>query len=244
MAALRHDRSSDERHPDSLIACSAVDDVVPTYRELEFVREELRLKLSAIDARLAEFQIVGEGTDEELFEELAFSFLAIQSSARSSDSAVRALAGSGLLWKGDAVSIARFLQHRTRFHNHKAQYLVQARDRFLASGSPCLRTSLERFPSSREARTWLVTNVDGLGMKEASHFLRNIGRGKDLAILDRHILRNALRHRVIGRMPKSLTPKRYLAIEDRLVDFAGSLGTTVGVLDLLWWSRETGEIFK
>lgn len=74
--------------------------------------------------------------------------------------------------------------------------------------------------------------------------MRNIGRGEDLAILDRHILRNLLRHRVIGRMPKSLTPKRYLAIEARLRKFAETVGVSVGVLDLLWWSRQTGEIFK
>jgi N-glycosylase/DNA lyase len=208
------------------------------------MRRELRAKRDAIRTRLAEFQRIGTGTDEQLFEELAFAFLAIQSTARSSDAAVRALARSGLLWKGDVVSIARFLQHRTRFHNHKARYVVRARERFLSAEAPCLRDSIGRFRSSREARAWLVEEVDGLGMKEASHFLRNIGRGEDLAILDRHILRNALRHGVIGRVPKTLTPKRYVAIEDRLVEFADSLGTTLGVLDLLWWSRATGEIFK
>jgi N-glycosylase/DNA lyase len=226
------------------MARSAVNEFVPKYRDLEPVHLELRAKLSDINARLADFRRVGAGTDEQLFEELAFALLAIQSSARSSDSAIRALVDSELLWNGDAPSIARFLQHRTRFHNHKARYLVQARDRFLPVGDPRLRAALDRFPSNRDARTWLVEEVDGLGMKEASHFLRNVGRGEDLAILDRHILRNALRHRVIGRMPRSLTPKRYLAIEDRLIDFAESLGTTVAVLDLLWWSRETGEIFK
>lgn len=217
---------------------------MPKYRDLEPVQRELRTKLRDINARLAEFRLVGAGTDEQLFEELAFALLAIQSSARSSDSAIRALVDSDLLWRGDASSIARFLQHRTRFHNHKARYLVRARDRFLSPGEPRLRIALDRFPSNRDARTWFVREVDGLGMKEASHFLRNVGRGEDLAILDRHILRNALRHRVIGRMPKTLTPKRYLAIEERLIDFAESLGTTVEVLDLLWWSRETGEIFK
>lgn len=214
------------------------------YRELDVLREELAAKRTAIEARLADFREVGRGTDEQLFEELCFALLAIQSSARSSDAAVRALTRDGLLWTADSVTIARHLRHRTRFHNHKADYIVRARTQFFPEGTPVLRSALDKFPNSQETRAWLVAEVDGLGYKEASHFLRNIGRGEDLAILDRHILRNLLRHRVIGRMPKSLTPKRYLAIEARMVEFTKSLGISLGVLDLLWWSRQTGEIFK
>lgn len=208
------------------------------------LHEELEAKRAVIEARLADFRAVGRGTDEQLFEELCFALLAIQSSARSSDAAVRALEQEGLLWSGDPKRIARFLQHRTRFHNHKAAYLVRARERFFPDGGPLLKATLDRFPDPVEARAFLVAEVDGLGLKEASHFLRNIGRGEDLAILDRHILRNLVRHRVIGRLPKSLTPKRYLVIEARLRRFSAAVGVSVGVLDLLWWSRQTGEIFK
>ena len=208
------------------------------------LREELAAKREAIQARLRDFRLAGEGSDEVLFQELCFAILAIQSSARSSDAAVRGLAGEGLLHTGSERQIARYLQHRTRFHNHKAAYIVRARERFFVDAPDTLRAALDAFRSSREARTWLVDEIDGLGYKEASHFLRNIGRGEDLAILDRHILRNLLRHRVIGRLPKSLTPKRYLAIEDRMRTFADLIGISLGVLDLLWWSRQTGEIFK
>ncbi len=214
------------------------------YRDLDALRDELAGKRAAIEARLADFRAVGRGGDKEIFEELCFALLAIQSSARSSDAAVRGLARDGLLWSAGPEEIARYLRHRTRFHNHKAAYLVRARDRFFPPDGPLLNSSLERFSDPKEGRAWLVAEVDGLGFKEASHFLRNIGRGEDLAILDRHILRNLVRHHVIGRLPKSLTPKRYLAIEARLQEFAGFLGISPGVLDLLWWSRQTGEIFK
>ncbi len=214
------------------------------YRDLERLREELATKQDAIAARLAEFRSVGRGSDREIFEELCFAILAIQSSARSSDAAVRFLAQDGLLWTGGARSLARALRHRTRFHNHKATYIVRARERFFSSDGPGLKAELARFPDSKEARAWLAAEVDGLGLKEASHFLRNIGRGEDLAILDRHILRNLIRHRVIGRMPKSLTPKRYIAIEKRMEAFSEAIGVPLGVLDLVWWSRATGEIFK
>ncbi len=217
---------------------------MPAYRDLDGLREDLAAKKEAIEARLSDFRAVGLGTDERIFEELCFALLAIQSSARSSDAAVRALEREGLLWSGGPERIARFLQHRTRFHNHKAAYLVRARERFFPESGPVLKSTLDRFSDPAEARAFLVAEVDGLGFKEASHFLRNIGRGEDLAILDRHILRNLVRHRVIGRLPTSLTPRRYLAIEARLRRFAEAVGVSVGVLDLLWWSRQTGEIFK
>jgi len=215
-----------------------------SYRDLESLRTELASKGAAIRARLADFHAVGRRSDRVLFEELCFALLAIQSSARSSDAAVRGLAKEGLLWTAGPEELARFLRHRTRFHNHKAAYIVRAREKFFPEGHPVLRETLDRFRDAEAARDWLVAEVDGLGLKEASHFLRNIGRGEELAILDRHILRNLLRHRVIGRMPKSLTPKRYRAIEARLQRFAEAVGVSVGVLDLLWWSRQTGEIFK
>ena len=214
------------------------------YRYLDVLRDELAAKRSAIDSRLAEFRDVGRAPDDRLFEELCFALLAIQSSARSSDAAVRFLSSEGLLWTASSEEIARALRHRTRFHNHKAAYIVRARERFFPPDGPTLKTALDRFPDPKEARDWLVAEVDGFGLKEASHFLRNIGRGEDLAILDRHILRNLLRHRVIGHTPKSLTPKRYLAIEERMEGFSEAIGISLGVLDLLWWSRQTGEIFK
>jgi N-glycosylase/DNA lyase len=80
-------------------------------------------------------------------------------------------------------------------------------------------------------------------MKEASHFLRNIGvRG--LAILDRHIFRHLIRLQVIRAMPKSLTKKRYLSIEKKWHRFADDVGISLDELDLLFWSMETGEIRK
>jgi N-glycosylase/DNA lyase len=85
--------------------------------------------------------------------------------------------------------------------------------------------------------------VKGLGWKEASHFLRNIGH-LNLAILDRHILRNLKRHDVLRTLPRTLTPKRYLTIEGQFARFADTIGITMDELDLLFWSHETGEILK
>ena len=96
-----------------------------------------------------------------------------------------------------------------------------------------------------ELREWLVENIIGYGMKEASHFIRNIGFSKNqLAILDVHILKNLKEFGIIDDIPKSLTRKRYLEIEEKMKGFANRLGITLDELDLLLWSKETGIVFK
>ena len=214
------------------------------YRNLASLRSEYAAKEDRIAARLSEFRRVGTRSDQRLFEELCFCLLAIQTKARAADAAVKALGIDGLLWAGQPREVAACLRSRTRFHNHKAEYIVRARNRFFPPGGPRLRESLESLGDARTARAWLVREVDGLGWKEASHFLRNIGRGDGLAILDRHILRNLRHHGVIQRVPESLTPKRYLGIESRMDRFSEDVGISMAALDLLFWSRETGEIFK
>ena len=80
-------------------------------------------------------------------------------------------------------------------------------------------------------------------MKEASHFLRNIGKGENLAILDRHVLKNLIRLQVID-YPKTLSKRVYLEIEDKMKDFSNKVSIPLAHLDLLLWSLETGEVFK
>ena len=212
------------------------------YAHLPELRADWRRQRSEIERRLDEFRHVGLGADEELFAELAFCLFAVQTSARRSDHAVQGLVANGLLWRGSAAAIARFLRTRVRFHNHKAAYLVAARDHFFAA-NPTLRAWLDSTPPTA-AREWVVRELDGFGYKEASHFLRNVGRGEDFAILDRHVLKNLRYHAVIRTIPDSLTARRYLMIEDRVRNFSRDVRIPMAALDLVFWSRETGEVFK
>ncbi len=218
--------------------------MAPAYRQVTELRAEFAAKEDLIQARLDDFRRVGRLPDRVLFEELCFCLLAIQTRARACDAALRGLVSVGILWQGAEAILAQYLHHRVRFHNHKAAYLVRARDRFFGQDPPTLRATLDRFRAPEETRAWLASEVDGLGFKEASHFLRNIGRGDGLAILDRHILRNLVRHRVVPRVPPSLTRERYLSIEAKMNRFADAVGIPSAALDLLFWSRETGEVFK
>ena len=77
-----------------------------------------------------------------------------------------------------------------------------------------------------EVRNWFANNVYGMGMKEASHFLRNIGLSDNICILDRHILRNLVEYGVIDKIPKSMDKKAYLNIEREMIKFSKEVKNT------------------
>ena len=104
--------------------------------------------------------------------------------------------------------------------------------------------SIKKFKNSNDARQWLVDNIKGIGWKEASHFLRNIGY-LDLAIIDRHILSNMQEHGLIkANEKKGLTKKRYLIYEKILQQIAEEVEMLPGELDLYLWYRKTGKVLK
>ena len=198
----------------------------------------------AIRARLQEFKSVWQrGNDAVLFEELCFCLLTPQSRARNADAAIRELKESNLLYGGTPEQIAPILKGKVRFHNQKAARIVEAREKFLASG---MRKSLNHLETlgNAEKREWLVQNVNGYGYKEAAHFLRNMGFCEGIAILDRHILKNLARLKVIREAPKTLTKKAYMEIEGKMKSFCSENRISMEALDLVLWAEETGEIFK
>jgi N-glycosylase/DNA lyase len=71
-----------------------------------------------------------------------------------------------------------------------------------------------------------------------------MGLGEKLAILDRHILRNLSQFGIIDEIPTSLGKAKYLQIEKKMLEFSRQVGIPMSHLDLLWWYKETGEIFK
>ena len=96
----------------------------------------------------------------------------------------------------------------------------------------------------RDKRRLLVKLVKGMGMKEASHFLRNVYVGRNLAILDRHILKSLVELKIIEEIPKNLTIKRYEEIEEKMSNFAEKNGFSMFELDFVLWWKVTGRIFK
>lgn len=204
---------------------------------------EYRKKKKRIKQRLEEFKDICKSNRDDLFEELSFCLFTPQSKALNCDKAAKELRRSGLLLKGDKEQIAEKLKGRVRFHNNKAGYLIASRKFFTNGKYFDIKDKLQRGGIS-EAREWFVKNIKGLGYKEASHFLRNIGLGGDVAILDVHILKNLKRYGVIDKIPSSLSRKGYLEIESKMRRFSETIEIPLDELDLLFWSQETGVVFK
>jgi N-glycosylase/DNA lyase len=218
--------------------------VINNKEKLNHLKKIYRLKKGEIMSRLKEFeQNRLQKSDEEIFGELAFCLLTPQSKAKSCWDAIVTMKEEQLLVTGSVDRIRKSLRY-VRFHNKKAEYIVAARRLFLTNGRISIKPLLGRFTDTYECREWLVKNVKGLGYKEAGHFLRNMGLGEKLAILDRHILRNLSQFGVIDEIPKSMGKAKYLQIEKKMLEFSRQIGIPMSHLDLLWWYKETGEIFK
>jgi N-glycosylase/DNA lyase len=221
-----------------------MDYIALNTRTIDQFKKLYRKKRREISLRLGEFRQRGlQASGEELFSELAFCLLTPQSRAKFCWEAIMNLKEQHMLLKGSADQIKRRL-HCVRFHNKKASYIVAARNLFLRDGAFAMKKLLEQHDDSYACREWLVKNVKGLGYKEASHFLRNIGRGENMAILDRHILKNLYLLGVIAKIPETLSKTTYRQIEITMEKFAMSVNIPFADLDLLLWYKETGEIFK
>lgn len=208
--------------------------------DVSSLKELYAQRRQEIKQRLKEFEQVGNSSEEKIFEELCFCLLTPQSKAKICWNAICELKKRNKLFC-NYEEIRKYLRG-VRFQNNKAKYIEKAREFFTEKNKISIKKFL--YNSDEEIREFLVKNLKGLGYKEASHFLRNIGKGKSLAILDRHILRNLKELKVIDKIPKTLTKKKYLEIEEKMREFAKKIEIPLDELDLLFWSKETGEVFK
>ena len=213
--------------------------VEPLAMEVIRLREDPKVK-AMVENRVAEFLRVHEEDTYVWFEELAYCLLTAYSSAERGQLCVDALCDCGALTAGSLEEVAETLRRQGhRFADRRAEYIVEARR--LAPG---LKRTIQGFTNTGEARRWLVENVKGLGWKESSHFLRNVGY-LDLAILDRHIIANMREHGLVqDEGGKGLTKRRYLEYERLLKEVADRVGMALGEMDLYLWYRKTGRVLK
>jgi len=128
-----------------------------------------------------------------------------------------------------------------RFKNNKAKAIFEANKNFKEIFSFVHR---HRSEEQIMLRNSLSEMVKGYGLKEASHFLRNIGHGDDICILDRHIMRCLVEYDVIQEIPSTLTRKNYFSIEQKMLAFSKKIKISPDDLDFVFWFHQNGEIFK
>ena len=152
-----------------------------------------------------------------------------------------------LLLDGESEAMTAALKQAGahRFPVARPQYIVTTRNYFRANFDMALRKRLRSFRDPFERRDWLAQDkqVKGLGYKEASHFLRNIGV-KGHAILDKHVMRCLAEVGVTDTAKPPQTRMKYLEVEQQLIRFAKEIRVDFDELDLVLWSMKTGEILK
>lgn len=189
--------------------------------------------------RLKEFECVDKNS---YFYELCFCICTPQSKATSALQVQKKLELMKFYDEDyDIKIIAELLrtpEHYIRFHNQKAKRLLKIKEDW---------KEIENIINSNETninkRNEIAKSVNGIGFKEASHFLRNIGF-KGLGILDRHILRLLVENGVYSEIPNISTEKRYLEVEKIFINFANEIDIDLDELDLVFWSYINGEIIK
>ncbi|MCX8158825.1 MAG: DNA lyase [Candidatus Pacearchaeota archaeon] len=196
--------------------------------------KEYHEKKKKIKERLNEFKNLNK---KDYLKEMIFCLLTPQSNAKKCFLATEEIFK---IKNKTEENIKRILKTKTRFHNKKAKFVVEALKQW---------KEIERIVNNPnlnivELRNYLADNVKGYGLKEASHFLRNIGKSDNkIAILDRHILNNLKSLKIIYEN-KIKTKNHYLEIERKFIDFSNKINIPLDELDLLFWSIKTGEIFK
>lgn len=209
------------------------------------LRKAYREKQKAIRARLAEFASVQHtGDDARLFEELVYCIFTAGASARMGLNSIERV--RAYLLTGTPGRLTTLLVGAHRYPRARSTYIVHTRRYLERECGLQMRARLKAFGDDCQARRdFFAANpgIKGIGYKEASHFLRNIGY-RGYAILDKHILRTLADYGVIDLPTPPATRKKYLAIEERMRKFAIEIKIDFDELDLLLWSNKTGEILK
>jgi N-glycosylase/DNA lyase len=205
-----------------------------------------RARRKEISAKLSEFDDVWrKGSDARLWEELAFCIFTAGASARMGLNSIDAV--RSLLLDGEPEEMTRALKKAGahRFPVARPRYIVTTRAYFRANFDMELRSRLRSFSDPLERRDWLAQEkqIKGLGYKEASHFLRNIGI-KGHAILDKHVMKCLAEVGVVDSSKPPSNRKRYLEIEQQFLRFSRDIKVNCDELDLVLWSMKTGEILK
>jgi len=205
--------------------------------KLNLVKQVKALKIKKqVDARLKQFKALNKKSSKEWFSELCFCLLTANWKAKESIEIQNELKYKGFS-QHKQKQLQKYLKAKGhRFHPQRAERICLAREHL------DIKNKLKG-KKDYQAREWLVEHIKGIGYKEASHFLRNVGYD-DLAIIDRHILKVLYENNYLKEIPKTITKKKYLEIENALAKLAKQLKMTQAELDLYLWYIKTKKILK
>ena len=202
---------------------------------LEEKIKELREKIgNEVNITLKKFEENKKISLEEKFLELVFCILVANCSMKKTFEIWKNIDSNFLKLSKEELS-KKLKSFGYRFYNKRAEYIIEARNKIT------LIDEILKEEDEFKVRENLVKNFKGLGWKEASHFLRNLGYN-NFAILDRHVLRVLKEFKIIEDVPKSLNKKTYLEIEGKLRELASKLNIKLNELDFYIFYISSGEI--
>ncbi len=178
----------------------------------------------------AEFLSLKDSSPDEKFSELIFCTLTANTSAEM-----------GLRCQSSLLDLEDYSKEkirekligcRYRFKNTRARYIEYNYKK---------KDFLESYLEQENRRELIVENYMGIGMKESSHFLRNIGYFQ-YSILDKHIQRFLSSY--YGENIKIKNPKEYYIVEKKFNALSEEYGFLPGIMDLIIWYIMTGKIIK
>ncbi len=200
---------------------------------------------------------VTEDNKEDIFYMLMFCLCVPQSRAIKAEEAIEVLRSRDFYTNSLPLSdVVAILTGKVRFHPTKAQRLIDARSMFFCSNKRFWEDLKRKYEICSEytdnavlalvlarTRKYLIHSVNGMGMKLASHFMRNIGM-PGLAILDVHVIDGLKKRGVVDIEKIGSKTSEYLDVERKMKEYAKQVGISLEELDLLLWSQKTGYVFK
>lgn len=213
----------------------------------KLLKKSLSARRREIREKLSEFRsVIRRGNDGELFEELAFCIFTAGASARMGIKSVEAVRPVMMTAKS-AEQFSRLIikNGAHRFPNARARYLLHTRNYIARAHGMEMKRLILSFKDPARRRAFFAENRDikGIGFKEASHFLRNIGIS-GYAILDKHIMNCLFELKIVDDPSPPANGKMYVEIENKLKRYAKRNGFDIDEIDLLLWSEKTGVILK
>jgi len=222
--------------------------------------QKLKKEISPlVDKRLNDFKKNINKNNDELFVELCFCIIVANNSI---ENGLRAYNSIGLNFlKLNEEQLRKELKVTARrFYNKRAEYIISAREKKdelireieklkttklktknKIEENQKLKTKTNEKDAEIEFRNWLANNIKGFGLKEASHYMRNLGFF-NFAILDRHILKFLYKNEIIKEIPKTITRKNYFEIEKIIIDLAKELNMNMAELDVYLFYIDSGRI--
>jgi N-glycosylase/DNA lyase len=193
-----------------------------------------------VSQRIEEFYAFSSKNSRYWFSELCFCILAANAKGATAYKIQKELGIDGCCSFPKTQVLSCIKKNKHRFHNNKASFILAARNHLNIKKKIISIVGQQGLLAARE---WLVNNIKGIGYKEASHFLRNVGY-PDLAILDRHILALMTEAGIIPIQKNPLTKVKYLKIEKKFIQLSRQLCMKPGELDLYMWYLRTGCVLK